>query len=386
MEETPELKRIKQLEKENAELKEQLSNQTTEKTKRGWWITKTIGNWFMGGTLRKALNQSIDELKTDGKLSQETGVHLGASIFERFTRIGLFAILAALIPILILCTQTWILNNQNELLSKQNTRLDQQTYLQEADRRSSLVFLFNNIMDAIDKELKEDYGNDDIRNLSPQLTGRIIALSTRLEPYYYMQGDSLIDKPLSPERGQLLVSLLESQLDTTALDKIYAKADFSYADLINDNLEGAYISGATLDYADLSMARLRDADLSKANLWDADLSMARLRYADLSKARLWYADLSRARLWDADLSEADLRNADLNSARLEDADLNWARLEDADLRMADLWDADLNMAVVEKNWFELHEKSKIAAFEEIKKKYEIVGDERHSRLLLKSEE
>ena len=34
---------------------------------------------------------------------------------------------------------------QNNLITNQNTRLDQQTYLQEAERRGSLVFLFSKI-------------------------------------------------------------------------------------------------------------------------------------------------------------------------------------------------------------------------------------------------
>ena len=42
----------------------------------------------------------------------------------------------------------------NVLLQDQNKKVEQQTYLLEADRRSSLVHLFSNVMDAVDKELK----------------------------------------------------------------------------------------------------------------------------------------------------------------------------------------------------------------------------------------
>jgi len=116
--------------------------------------------------------------------------------------------------------QNKLVQQQNIKIEHQNKRLDQQTNLQEAERRSSLVFLFSNIMDAIDSELKDSLNKKD--TLSKQLIGRIIALSTRLSPYRYLtEGDTLISHPLSPERGQLLVNLVESDLDSNTYKKIW---------------------------------------------------------------------------------------------------------------------------------------------------------------------
>jgi len=307
-----------------------------------------------------------------------------AKPIERWTLwISVVTIIILILQTLILFNQNGLINNQNDLFEQQNTkidkqndlfakqnkRLDQQTYLQEAERRSSLVFLFNNIMDAIDKELKEDYGNDGIRNLSPQLTGRIIALSTRLEPYYYMQGDSLIDKPLSPERGQLLVGLLESQLDTTTLDKIYAKANFSYADLSGDNLDKVYMKGIRLYYADLSMTKLRNTDFRGACLINANLTNSSLEYANLNNAQLYGTNLKNAMLNNANLSES--------------------RLAKNCLTNTNFFNTNFKMTHVNKNWFSLHDKSNIVTFSTIKDKYEIVESKEHGfiryRLQLKTE-
>lgn len=78
------------------------------------------------------------------------------------------------------------------------------------------------------------------------------------------------------------------------------------------------------------------ADLSFANLCDVDLNGVNLRYADLSYADLHYADLSYADLSFANLHCANLRSASLRYANLNCANLNCAILFDVSLHEADL--------------------------------------------------
>ena len=98
------------------------------------------------------------------------------------------------------------------------------------------------------------------------------------------------------------------------------------ANLSNEYLSGADLSGADLSRANLSGADLSGADLSGANLSGADLSGADLSMAYLSGANLSGADLSRAYLSRAYLSGADLSGADLSRAYLSGADLSGANL------------------------------------------------------------
>lgn len=275
-------------------------------------------------------NQEKENIKRDVPALVEMGLMTGINNYIIRFFIGTFAASFALLG-------TIVLMNQNEKIDKQNIRLEQQTYLQEAERRSSLVFLFSNIMDAVDKELKEDIGKKGVRDLSPQLIGRITGLSTRLKPYRYLDGDELTTKPLSPERGQLFISLLGSQLDTNTLVKIYNRIDLRDADLIGANLRGANLIGADLSDADLAFADLSDANLRDADLRDADLSRADLGDANLSGADLTLTDLSRA-----DLSDADLRYAYLLGAYLIGANLRGANLWNADLSIADLSQAKVD--------------------------------------------
>ena len=106
--------------------------------------------------------------------------------------------------------------------------------------------MMSNIMDKVDEELTKDWNGDKKRNLSPQLIGRIAALSQSFRPYRFWQDSMLIEKPFSPERGQLLLALIKSELDTMTYKRIYDETTF----------DQAYLDGARLITPYLNMAKL----------------------------------------------------------------------------------------------------------------------------------
>lgn len=83
------------------------------------------------------------------------------------------------------------------------------------------------------------------------------------------------------------------------------------ADLFQQDLTDANLSGCDLRYADLRYAELTNADLSGSNL-----SFAKLRGAHLTNADLTYSNLYGANLYGADLCFADFRFADLRWSNL----------------------------------------------------------------------
>lgn len=246
---------------------------------------------------------------------------------------------------------------QNRLVTAQNIRLDQQTYLQEAERRGGLVFLFSNIMDAIDKELKEDYNNDSIRNLSPQLIGRIITLSRRLEPYRYLDGDTLITKALSPERGQLLINLLESQLDDFTYICIFKEAEFRNADLWGVNLKGKCLSEINLQYANFCD--------NNSLWWKANLENVDFSFSNLSNANLTWANLSRSNFAYAQLRETNFSHANLQGVDFGKTGLFNIKLEKADLRGTIFKNTHVNTL----NFIDNLKKQQVIGYERIKKMY-----------------
>lgn len=187
---------------------------------------------------------------------------------------------------------------QNKLIDAQNGKISQQIALQEAERRSALVFLFNNTLDKMDDELKE--GNS---SLTPQLTSRIIALSRALKPYKYLiESDSLIKQPLSPERGQLIINLVQSGIEQKTLLRIFREGDFS-----NSDLKGAFLN-------------------------DVKIKQVRLAGGDLSGVSLRNGEIIGGYLYGAKFIATDLTNSDLRATRLHNGDLTGSQLNKADLR------------------------------------------------------
>ncbi|MEM6720282.1 MAG: hypothetical protein AAF611_13235 [Bacteroidota bacterium] len=262
-----------QLEAENKQLKEQLDNIEKSKQfqkKAAKWTLRKGAGVFLGKGLKSAIKEMITEFNTEKKISIDTASNLGAHIIWRLTRIGIFAIVVAILPTLFLIIQTVYLgkqndkiDKQNELITNQNARLEQQTYLQEAGRRSSLIFLMNNVLDKMDEELKDSMNKN--RNLSDQLIGRIIALSKSLKPYKYLENDSL-SMTVSPERGQLLVNLTKAKLSNQTYEKFFENADFSYSEISNMTFNGISFGNLNLSFSNLTKVTFEKCNFSYLDL------------------------------------------------------------------------------------------------------------------------
>lgn len=268
-----------------------------------------------------------------------------------YTRTWLFRLIVAVFAAIGGLLGTILLLNQNQLLENQNKKIDVQIQLAEAERRSALIFLMGNIMDKVNEEIKEqlkalpkDQRDTFKYELNDVTIGQLVGLSNAFQPYKYLDGDTLIDQPLSPERGQLLLTLAQLRLSDSTHVKLFSKANFSLSDLSWVNLSKADLSRADLSRANLSGAYLVEADLRRANLIEANLSKADLIEADLSGANLSGANLSEANLSKAHLSEANLSGAVLWKADLSGANLSGAVLRVTFFKGANLSEADLRGA------------------------------------------
>lgn len=311
-----------------------MENATEEQREKAKGLVLRLGNWFVWGRLRNWWWSWI---------------------------LGIFVSLGGL-------TGTLLLVNQNQLIKHQMS-------LEEASRRGALVMLMSNIFDKVDREIERQRDTmkmvtDSTRfSLSQSLIGQIAALSQAFKPYRFMEGEELIEKPLSPERGQLLVTITRLPLDSVSLIKIYRQSTFEAADLrmanLNEtNLREADLSGADLGKADLGGANLYRTTLYRADLRETDLELANLRWADLREANLREANLIMAKLNGAELIETDLTMTDLSGAdfsetgfyrvnlssakllgaNLSEANFNLTNLSDADLMLANLSEANFKMA------------------------------------------
>ena len=212
----------------------------------------------------------------------------------------------------------------NFLLSIQNDKIEKQNHLSEATRRAALIYELTSILDKIDFEIRElrkkepvqeesgsysesldnllasleNSDNTESWDLSSGLEGRIIALSRSLRPYYYYDYENeiaeenkrflffnetldefrMIKKPLSPERAQLLITLLASKVN---IRSIVSSGDFKNSDLQNADL-GSY---------DLKFIDLSSSNLQNTSFIATDLEFAILENCNLSGARFDEANL-----------------------------------------------------------------------------------------------
>ena len=281
-----------------------MENATAEQREKAKGLVLRLGNWFVWGRLRNWWWSWI---------------------------LGIFVSLGGLTGTLLLVNQNELLSNQNELLVNQNKLVQNQMSLEEASRRGSLVVLMSNIFDKVDDEIAEQKAEmirkgkvvtDSTKfSISQSLIGQIAALSQVFKPYRFMDGDTMIKEPLSPERGQLLVTICRLPLDTLTLKKVLAKSTFEAADL-----RGAVLKNADLRTAYLMKVNFRGADLSESNL---------------SKANLQEAELENCVLIKAVLIETVLKNANLKSAFMKEANFYRADLSGADLRNSNLGRGDI---------------------------------------------
>lgn len=306
--------KIEQILQENKDLQEQVNTLLLAKStgKKKFLKTSIRGiRFWAGADLNKSFDRVYDELPT---VTKPAFAELSASIVKRLTRIGFFAILFAVIPAFLLLIQTGILFQQNKKLEIQNDKIEQQVYLEEASRRNNLVFLMDNVLDIVHDELETS------SRLSKATIARIQSLMYGFRPYKFLENDKLT-KPLSPEKGQFLLALINSGISEASLQKIF-KTSFN-----NVYLKDANMFGVNLENVDMPASDLQGADLYNANLKNANLYGANLISSQLRKAQLGYADLRSAQLLNADLTDAVLDNAFLENAILENTNLTRASLQ-----------------------------------------------------------
>jgi len=214
----------KRLEEENLRLKQELdkrysNSEKKSKLKRG--VVRFVGQTFAGRKLKKSIYKVFDQYHQEQFVTREAISDLLASLVYRFTRIGLFTLIFALLPFILLI-------QQNLLLRQQNRKIQDQNFLAEASRRSTQMFIMGDVLSDINQERR--YSS----SLTSTLTGRIASLSIAMKPYFYFENGKLIDSPMSPERGQLLLTICKSDLDSSQLsDEIFQNSNFTYAELEN---------------------------------------------------------------------------------------------------------------------------------------------------------
>lgn len=349
------------LEKENKRLRETLEtieNNKKEKWSKRYRFTKNLSGKFLGVKLKNAINAFFTELQEDKTVSKDTASDLLAALFMRITRIGAFIIITSLLPTLLILLQVYYLKNQNRLITGQNARMKQQTFLQEAERRSFMI----GILDQIIKEVtNEAYKNNGY--ISKRSATRLIAISKNLKPYRYLENDVLISKSVSPERGYLLLSMLENNIklgiviDDNTKETLGEALNFEYAELNNASITDLNLDNINLDHSDLQGSNFQISLIRGRGTQSQQSSFrySNLKNAVFDKCTLKRCDFSYANMSGTSFAKSEIDNTLFINTNLQNVDFSNCDLTKVNFKNATILNANFKNASVSTNFMQIME-------------------------------
>lgn len=269
--------------------------------------------------INKSNQTTVNDKKPNNTKPEEETLKLQNWILILLT---FFTVLVACFEGCQLCIQNSNTKNQNQLI--------------EAERRSSLIFLLNNIFDAIDTELKSDA---DKRELSDELISRIIGLSYKLLPYQKLEDNVFDARKYSPEKGLLLATLLNSKISAKSMSKILQKANFQYSDLSEYEFQLATLDSVNLSYSNLTRtnlngAYLRGSILHNCTFYKTKLHSAHLHNAEI-KSQLDSCDLREAILFKTKFFNSKIYDSWFDNAQFELCYLNEITMRNVSIKHSD---------------------------------------------------
>lgn len=339
---------------------------------------------------------------------------------------ALIAAMAALAGTALLFKQNQLIAVQTELLREQNARIQEQTQLiqtdvqlAEASRNAALAVEITEIASELGRVVDRVHGKDltnpfnvldPAADLERSVFLRIVSISRALMPYRFIdtglheedatdglrhalqrrradlgegypnlaayfgwddrpEGTYLVDRPASPERGQLLRVMVSSGVRNLELFT-FAGLTLDYAMLKSTDLSLITAQQARLSYADFSGSYLVECDFGSAILENARFrraNISRTRFAALTGDQVLpplppQTGLAITRLSGADFSGATIHQSDFSGAALtaawfDGALLDGARFTDADLSAATfrgsvILDADFTGAALKRTDFD----------------------------------
>lgn len=247
------------------------------------------------------------------------------------------------------------------LIEHQNFLLKEQSYLSEANRRSSLVFLSSNVFDKIDEELKKP--NNKNRVLSEELVGRISSLSYAYKPYKYLDEDQLTKKITSPERGQLLITLVNSKLDKSTLLKIYNSANFDYSDLDGAKFIDACLEDLVMNKASLVGSKFIDSNLQNISFTNSNLENSHFSNSNLNLAFITNSNLFKATFYQIDSTN----NTSFAGSVLDSISLNRVAFDQFNLNSSDFSKSRFIRCKTSEKWIKENRKKNKEYFDKLLK-------------------
>ncbi|WP_423067409.1 pentapeptide repeat-containing protein [Devosia sp. CN2-171] len=316
----------------------------------------------------------------------------------------------------LLRTQIGLMGDQNSRIEEQNRFIQSQIELGEAQRSTSIVPEILEIGSLLAQEVQQFQAGaaPSIASLSPGLRARIIAATTAARPYRYLrnpltdldeqllmssgllrrtdlaasatirqqldavsgnvqfagaQSGVMSDRPLSPERGQILALLIYNGLtdfsELNGADFSFAEVRaasmgsslrFRFASLRFSNFDRQLLVGAEFDGAHLEHARFRNANINYTRFGVGELPSisggeglkqgAQLSGADFSGAILKHVAFDGSRGFGINFDGGIVHQVTFGGTSMAGSTFRGTIVGVADFTGADLKSVDLDGAIV----------------------------------------
>ena len=346
------------------------------------WLFKTGANTVLGPGLIESGKQLIEEVQHQ-KVKNETVSKVGAHIIWRLTRLGLFAILIALIPFILLFQQNRLIKKQNDLFTYQNERIDKQTHLlstqneklesqnklfeeqnAKVDTQTTLLGkqtkLFEGQNERIDKEillmgtqtdlLIGQNARIDTQNLRINIQNNLIEADRRSSLVFLMSNVlDKVDEEIKNRRIRLDSQgikpyEMEFPLSEPLISRIVAlsRAFRPYKELDGDSLSMKLVSPERGQLFVALMENNLDSFTQNTIIKSGDFSYAIVGEISKDNRKFAFAKLNGANLSGSSINFSNFKEAELQKADLSFTSLRFANLKGANLKQATLYNANLN--------------------------------------------
>jgi len=235
------------------------------------------------------------------------------------------------------------LNNRNlkANLEKKNRELYTAKHCLELSQQSQKLRLVLTLINQLDSSATA--------SSKEHLIQRIVTLSSSFRTFQAFDTTNPLAKNYSMERGQLLLALVHTKMDSVSYRKLKENVSFWGAELAKVDLQGLDLSGIDLRFANLQGANLQGITMSNANLTGANLMGCNLNESVLNGINLQWANLSWVKINNAELQNSTLDSADFSNSIIQKSNLShstmvWTIFNNALLLNSNLSNSSLHEA------------------------------------------
>lgn len=253
--------------------------------------------------------------------------------------VSLFIVLGGITSIIMVSWQSKLfVDNTNN----QNKRILELTEITESLRKNNQVYLMSNVLNQVQDEIKMNPNGP----LSDATIARVAALSFSFKPYRFIENDTLSDRELSPERGQLLIALTLMNIDSASFNAIKRKSTFKKADLRGVTLTDIDLSGINLEEADMSFSKITGVNFSYSNLRKIRMSsvfcnQCTIISSDLSRSYFSKSKFKNCNFSTVDFSESDLTYNYLKLCRFNHSNIKFVKFNNSRINEVNFYFSNL---------------------------------------------